>query len=709
MLPLPNLNDQELNSIVETIMNRMNQYGSGWEDRNVHDPGVTFVELLAAIKVEQQKDIDKIGTRNLMKFLKLMNIVPQKNSCAVTEVALVPEEDRVIPRGTKIILDDLIFETDQTRKIYANSICFTGNGRQLYPYNPYDLDRSMVVFEEREENKVFYIGFQKPLSKDSIQLYFQLREEIGRNPVDGWESFYPLSEIMWEYYGTENGNLGWYEMEVLSDETYGLLFSGSICLSFPGEMNEFEGEKDKTAFFIRAVSKKYGYEQPPKLSFIMLNSLTFSQKESLCETIDVTYQEFEKNEMRFWSALAYENQHQLYIKDKNYFHRAEDIGILYVLKEHEDGSIQLGTSERARLFKNFEGCHKDDVVFRLVIYSNEFYNKRIIGSSDATANQEFEIQGVQNILYDSFEIMVKSQEGWQIWNKAETLDSCERDEQCYIFNEQNGVIGFGDNITGKVPYWGRDNICITSCAVTKAEKGWVKAFTLDEFQQKERFGNIKIFHYRSARGGSKGDSTEKLIKKLRSSVNETRRAVNVTDYKEIATKTPGLKLGQVTVIPLYKPGMRGYPEIKAENAITLVVEPYCRVKTKETLEGYVENVRRYVSKFKLITTRLYVTVPVYIPIDIFGEIRVNTKGENTANLVDKTLRDYIDNLQQNMLGVTIYYGTIYNLLESLECTQFIKYLQLDFPVEIVTKNAFGDIQIPPHARVFIRSNQIMLS
>ncbi len=709
MLPLPNLNDQELNNIVQTIMNRIKQYGSGWEDRNVHDPGVTFVELLAAIKVEQQKDIDIIGTRNLMKFLKLMNIVPQKNSCAITEVVLLPEEDRVIPRGTRIISDDLVFETDQTRKIYANRICFTGNSRQLYQYNPYDLDRSMVVFEERQEDKAFYIGFKKPLSKDSVQLYFQLKEEIGRNPLEHWESFYPLSEIRWEYYGTKNGNLGWHEMKLLSDKTYGLLFSGSISLSFQGEMNEFEGEKEKTAFFIRAVNTKYGYEQPPKLSFIMLNSVTFSQKESLCETIDFTYQEFEKNQMCFWSALAYENQHQLFIKERNYFHKAEDIEISYILKENEDGSIRLGTSERARLFQCFEDCHKDDVVFRLVIYSKDFYTKGIIGSSDATANQEFEINGIQNILYDSFEIMVKSQKGWQIWNKAETLDGCGKEDQCYIFNEQSGVIGFGDNITGKAPYWGKDNICITSCAVTKAEKGRVKAFTLDEFQQKERYGNIKIFHYRSAKGGSNGDSTEKLIQKLRGSINQTQRAVNVLDYKEIATKTPGLKLGQVTVIPLYKPGMRGYPEMKAENAITLVAEPYCRVKTKETLEGYVENVKRYVGKFKLITTRLYVTAPVYIPIDVFGEIKVSSKGENTANLVNKTLRDYIENVQQNMLGATIYYGTIYNLLEALECTQYIKYLQLDFPVEVVTKNAFGDIQIPPHARVFIRSNQIMLS
>ncbi|MDD3569603.1 MAG: baseplate J/gp47 family protein [Lachnospiraceae bacterium] len=706
---MPKLNDQELNSIVETVMNRMKQYGSGWEDRNVHDPGVTFVELLAAIKVEQQKNIDTIGTRNLMKFLKLLNIVPKKNSCAITEAVLFPTDDRVIPRGTKIIADDLVFETDQTRKIYANRICFTGNSRQLYDYNPSDLDRSMVVFEENDEDKAFYIGFKKPLSKNSVQLFFQLREEIGRNPVGDYENFSPLSEIRWEYYGTENGELGWHEMKLILDETYGFLFSGNICFSFQGEMNETEMGKERKAFFIRAVNTKYGYEQPPKLSFIMLNSVTLSQKETLCETIEFTYEDFEKNEMSFWSSLAYENHNQLYIKEKDYFNKAEDIDILYLLKESEDGSFRLGTSQRERLFKSFENCHKGDVVFRLVVYSKDFYTKGIIGSSDGTAEQEFEINGIENILYNSFEIMVKSQKGWEIWNKTETLDSCLQDEKSYIFNEQNGVIGFGDNITGKVPYWGKDNICITSCAVTKAEKGRVKAFTLEEFKEKERFSNIKIFHYRSAKGGSDGDSTEKLIKKLRTTVNETQRAVNITDYKEIATRTPGLKLGQVTVIPLYKPGMRGYPEIKAENAITLVVEPYCRVKNKATLEGYVENVRRYVGKFKLITTRLYVTAPVYIPIDVFGEIRVSNKGENTAKLVDKTLRDYIDNVQQNMLGATIYYGTIYNLLEALECTQYIRHLQLDFPVEVVTKNAFGDIQIPPHARVFIRSNQIMLS
>lgn len=714
MLPLPNLNDQEIHSVMKTILYRMRQYGAGWEDTDIHDPGITFLELFVAIKAQQQRDIDKIGTRNLEKFLKLLKIEPRKKCCATTKVCLIPKKDTMIPKGTKLLGEDLVFETLETRKIVANEIRFlcsqSDDTKKLYKYDVYDLDRNIMMFEERNaKQQCFYIGFQKKIMSEQFSLFFQLKDAGKRNPVFQRDSFYPLSEIQWEYYGEEQGIFGWHSIEVLKDETYSFLFSGEVTLLVHGDMEQFELEPDKKAFYIRGKLKKYGYEQPPVLSYAMMNQVPCIQKDTLCETIEFTYKEFVTNEMYLWSDLANENQYALYIKKENGFFDAEEFNVVYLLKKMDDGRFRLGTSGRKELLTLFEGFHSEDIVFRLVLYQKEFYQERFLGSSNATVDQEIECFGYEDICYDSFEIMVRSQRGWEIWDKVDTLDCCSGKEKKYIFNEENGALRFGNNQNGKVPSLGEKNICISSLAVTKAENGMVNPLTLNEFFHEEIFPDIEIFHFQSAKNGKSAQSLEDLLRIARKAINETHRAVTLDDYRELAMRTPGLCLGQVTVIPLFRPGMKDYPENKVENTITIVVEPYCMVHNRNVLDGYIKNVKGYMKRYKLLTTRLFVTAPVYIPIDLFGEIRVKHKEVGLEKALEHGVRNYIDKLQEKTLGVTLFYGGIYNVLESLEWVEEIRYLQLDVPMDTVSKNAFGDLKIPPHAKVYLRSNQMILS
>lgn len=715
VLPLPNLNNENLYTIIQTALKKLKQYGDSWNDFDVHDPGVTFLELLASLQMEQWKSIDMIGSRNLMKFLQLIDITPQQAECAQTEVCFFSNENKLIPKGSKLKAEAIVYETTEAVNIIANQILCLGSGTKsdyhLFIYEEKELDRNTIIFEKKE-NPYFYVGFKKPLpQKETIRFYVQLKEgEPFRNPPK--MQFVPLSFVKWEYYGQKEGITGWYKADLVEDETYSFLYSGHIQLQIDGSSAPIETVISQNTYFLRAHCTKYGYEEPPFLSYILLNSVRLLQKDTKCETISFSYHDFKENKMMVYSYLAWENTYELYIKKNNSFCHAEDLQIEYLLVDYEDNRWRLGTSKRQRLLELFETMQEEEIVFQLVLYTKDFFPYRFLGASDGTIYQEFVLKDYKKAFYDSFEIMVGSGGNWTAWKKTNTLDTCNPDDNCYILNAENAAIRFGDNKHGCVPSMSLEeekNICITSFATTLAEEGVLKKFVLKDFCRQEGFEGVEIFHYKNAVGAKNTQTTASLLKEANVAVSRLERAVSVEDYWKLVTKTPCLKIGQVTIIPLYRPGLANFPEKKAENTITIVVEPYNFCTDKTVIEGYIKNVKNYINQYRLITTQIYVTTPIHIPIDIYGEIKVKENQRNAEIVVYNTISNYILEVQKKELGTTISYSDIFSLLELLDFVKQIKYLELDIPGDSAVKNNFGDIKMPPTARAYLRSCNILLS
>ena len=70
MLPLKILDNELFDEIVAQARKNINKYYPDWTDYNLHDPGITFIELFAWLKEIQQYHLDQIGTPNRKKFLK---------------------------------------------------------------------------------------------------------------------------------------------------------------------------------------------------------------------------------------------------------------------------------------------------------------------------------------------------------------------------------------------------------------------------------------------------------------------------------------------------------------------------------------------------------------------------------------------------------------------------------------------------------------
>ena len=83
---LSNLDDKKWEDLVQETRILLARYGKDWTDHNVHDPGITFIELFAWLAEMQIYQLNKITDANYEKFLKLVGIYPAEAEPARVDI-----------------------------------------------------------------------------------------------------------------------------------------------------------------------------------------------------------------------------------------------------------------------------------------------------------------------------------------------------------------------------------------------------------------------------------------------------------------------------------------------------------------------------------------------------------------------------------------------------------------------------------------------
>ncbi|KNY25329.1 baseplate J/gp47 family protein [Pseudobacteroides cellulosolvens] len=118
MLTLKELNDRTYQEILNQSKELIPRVFPQWTDLRAHDPGITLVELFAWLTERLEDNLNKVTYKNYLKFLKMLNIRPREPERASTTVTFEGVWDNVvIPRGTRICGEGVVFETDE-------AVCF---------------------------------------------------------------------------------------------------------------------------------------------------------------------------------------------------------------------------------------------------------------------------------------------------------------------------------------------------------------------------------------------------------------------------------------------------------------------------------------------------------------------------------------------------------------------------------------------------------
>jgi hypothetical protein len=224
---VPKLDDMEFEQLVEQGRGLIPRYAPQWTDHNLHDPGITLIDLIAWLVDQQIYRIDFVGDSLRAAFTRLMGITPRGPRPA--EMLIWPKkEDGVLLRDLQAGTEVSSLDAPDARYTLAEGVrtvmceikeIFTWTNGVRKPLgtgltagrDPFDLMSARgggpQMLELALDSPI------PPIAADDgpVSLGFDLSWEAGNNPVE-WdklvlEQWDPKWKV-WRSLGVENVNDG---------------------------------------------------------------------------------------------------------------------------------------------------------------------------------------------------------------------------------------------------------------------------------------------------------------------------------------------------------------------------------------------------------------------------------------------------------------------------------------------------------------------
>ena len=267
-LPVPNLDDRRFQELVNESKRLVQQKCPEWTDHNVHDPGVTLIELFAWMTDQVIYRLNRVPDRNYVKFLELIGVRLFPPTAARVPItfwlsAALPETVR-IPTGTIVATvrteteDSINFATVAPLDVIPcalQGVATVASGKSATPqWRREALERgeAFACFSRVPvPGDTLVIGLTEAVPGCAVSLHFSCRiEGVGVDPNN--------PPLVWEAWSDD----GWAACEVDSDSTGGLNRDGDVVLHIPGSHTVSVIETQR-AGWIRARVIVPAAEQPP--------------------------------------------------------------------------------------------------------------------------------------------------------------------------------------------------------------------------------------------------------------------------------------------------------------------------------------------------------------------------------------------------------------------------------------------------------------
>jgi hypothetical protein len=338
-LPLPNLDTRRWEDLVEEGRALIPRYAPEWSDHNIHDPGITLMELFAYLVEQDIFRVNQIPARHRRKFLALAGFLPLPPRPAQTTLALrlaAGESGQTLPAGVVFAAGELRFRTLAALNVVPASIrrVYVFDGAQLVDQTRLWRDRlAFPLFgsdpqpgASEDQQPAFYLGLDTPLPVGEpvtlglwfgspivdtggslaerarlLELQQRLRDACRPRhpdwPCDDETDDSPTEEVeltadepqtstfpphysvqaVWEFYdGAEWRTLD-PEADEISDDTYGLTFDSAVHITLPAPMGEIAINDAPASPMLRCRLIDGPPDAAPILRHVALNAVPVEQ------------------------------------------------------------------------------------------------------------------------------------------------------------------------------------------------------------------------------------------------------------------------------------------------------------------------------------------------------------------------------------------------------------------------------------------------
>lgn len=700
MIDLENLNNQSFDDIVESAKKQILQLSYEWNNTQESDPGITLIELFSWLKVVQHEYINKVKDESKNKFLQLLDIEKKPNEGARTHICISNVlEDIIIPKKTKWYVEDVNFENENAQQIICSNIVSVEFGSENEfshtRYDNFDGKRIFNVFgntsetNKKSKQAIFKLNFDKEIGiNKKFNIYFDtfLESKYTRNPIKPNDEFIDMAKIIWEFYGEENGIVGWHRIRVISDNTYKFLFSGIIEFQLEGKMEALKG-----LYTIRAKLIDQNYDFPPRITNIKTNVFEVTQKSTMCENTII------KNKMisndgtfSISSNLSIYGKNLIYIKNGDGWERIEKFAVKQKINENKS-EFHL-----KNIKKYINHLTPEDDAIMVISYDKDIESQIILGNGTGASGQKIELN-LKNIYYDDFELMVGYNKDdiniFDKWVKVNDFYPSEKYDKHYILDYEKDNILFGDHEMGQAPRKGENNIVLCSLSYTKGKDSNIRSGMIKNVRSENPIiSAFKIEQITAAKGGRNSDQFDDIKNKAAEALNSDQKAVISEDYEKLARRSPGLVIENIKVLASDK---------NEVNDVNIIVRNGNQSNKKpNSLKSYEDNIKKYMNDYRLINTKITVSAPVYIGLQISGQIIVNAYYKQSADEISDEIKKFVKKLNEHC-GQTLYYGDLFGAIDKLSCVSYVDSLYITPNGDNVSRNIADDVIVPANAVYYI--------
>ena len=721
------LDDERFSQIAERAKAQITDMEPLWTDHNLHDPGITLLELFAWLKEMQQFHMDQITNAHLAAHLRLMGITPLKKQAAEAVVRMEGVKQlSFFPQGSRFFAGETCFEAvtpiqigmeeiirlsvrrkEETQAdagvsgIRDNSVPLRAQEQKIWEYDtPVSGDGKLhfaAFGAHPKEGDALWMeigGALKPHVTYCLSIRISEEEAYRRNPIGEGDSFYPLAELTLRYRGAQ----GECAAEIVEDTTHGLLSSGRLRFRFEREMvressrrhdsPEQEMAPENGRYYLRMVLKWCEYDMPPVLAGISLKEQAVVQQRTYAEYYDGRL--CGKKPIRICTYLAMTGEFLLFRREGDFF-------VPY------DGIVEKRISDEAALFFFPKERETEDFDYRIICYEAGRGEELRIGQGLGTPDQTYEPK-LADLCADGMCLMMETEKGSGRYRSAEHCDDLMRAgalDAVFAYEEESGRIRFGDCDHGIAP---EGNILFAAARSSQGLDGNVKAGSISRFEDGER--GIAVENRFPAAGGSAAETASQSRERFIGTSGPPARAVTDEDYEQIVLNTPGLLIESARVIPAAEGNMRG--GAVREACVTLVVKP-CQAEPQPRLsEAYRRNILRALEPKRMIGTRIALLSPEYFGISVFAELVTSGQEQTARSAAEETAAGYFRQIRA-AFGVSVRVSAIYGMLNVLSVVSEISSLSLDAQGKDIRRSRSGDLILPPNGLAYLKECVLSIS
>jgi predicted phage baseplate assembly protein len=555
-LPLPRLDNRTFEMLVREGLAIIPRRAPRWTDHNAHDPGITLIELFAALVEQDVYRLDRTPPESQRAFLRLVGVEPHPPAVAgaVLEFQRFPGSGAAQVAAGQQVCDgagEVTFELEagvHVADAWLRGVATVAGGRMedRAEANGRATARWAPLGATPAVGDALYLGFDAPLgaSGEQISLHVWTGDEAGdaetrrtlvaeharaaeeqerwcapgaAAPVPDWREHYGVRTI-WEY----RAPAGWAELAGVEDETRSLTLTGFVRFDVPlDHARDSAGPGDWSDLWIVRCRLASGtYECAPAILRV--------------------------------GAHAAPARH------------AVDVG----------GWELLGVSD-GRAAQGFRTARVPVVPGSMAV--------RVVldGTEDAPWRE---------VLY---------------WDRAGPHD------RIALLQPESGRLTFGDGRVGRVPPAG----AVLSCRyrVGGGAEGNVAAGTLARVPGAVVAARQPFPAFAGARAESLTEANGRAITWLAA----RHRAVTLEDYEALAMATPGVPVARARAVGDHHPDL---PCVRASGCVTVVAVPRCPGARPEASPAFLAAVRRWLEPRRTLTAELHLVGPLYRAVSVEARI-----------------------------------------------------------------------------------------